>query len=345
MAPKKPSKAQRAKARLAPPERREKSTNAKPPKKPNRPRLDDGSAAPRPVQPGDVYAYPLPDGRFGAVRILAVKGTSQHVAHTPYIGAKPPRIDDPQLLEVLRQHRFAFKGSRAEDWLDGKPGPELIRVGHIALTAAEQKQQCNAYAGAFKNIYPEVHAEWRWAHDRASFEREMGAEQEADEAERTKQRARPQKPEDPMADRSFWRLIDLLAWDKSGDDDAVIGPLVAELGAGSERRIRQFAETLSHKLYLLDTRAHAEHMGEDGWKGDDAPFSVDAFLYARCVVVANGEAFYAKVLSDPTAMPQDLEFEALLGVPGLAWELKTGDDPEWSTAVDHETFANGAGWR
>ena len=53
---------------------------------------------------------------------------------------------------------------------------------------------------------------------------------------------------------------------------------------------------------------------------DNSYFSVDEFLYSRCVVVANGKDYYYEVLNNPTKMPKDLEFESLLYIACDAYE-------------------------
>ena len=73
-------------------------------------------------------------------------------------------------------------------------------------------------------------------------------------------------------------------------------------------------------------------------------FSGDGFLYTRCCVVANGQAFYDEVLADPAQMPKDLEFEALLYVAPDAFEAKTGEEFDFAPALDFETGSNRAGW-
>jgi hypothetical protein len=150
----------------------------------------------------------------------------------------------------------------------------------------------------------------------------------------------------PMDDEAFWRIIGMLDWDETGDDDAVIEPAVAALAAMPLETIAGFEETLARKLHALDTRAHAREIGDGAYSDDDDDFSVDAFLYARCCVVANGREDYEKVLADPTEFPKDMEFEALLNVAGMAQEQQTGEDLAlFDTSVSYETFSNEAGWR
>ena len=110
--------------------------------------------------------------------------------------------------------------------------------------------------------------------------------------------------------------------------------------------IFEFEDVLAKKLHALDTREHCRacYEGElDPDDGDDY-VSADGFLYARCVVVANGREFYASVLADPVKMPQAMEFESLLSLPAAAFERKTGKEYEHIPRVSYESFQNSAGW-
>ena len=75
------------------------------------------------------------------------------------------------------------------------------------------------------------------------------------------------------------------------------------------------------------------------------PGRPDWFLYARCVVVANGPKFYASVLADPREMPKDMEFETVLTVGPAAFLRKTGEELDHVSPVSYETFSNKSGWR
>jgi Protein of unknown function (DUF4240) len=146
-------------------------------------------------------------------------------------------------------------------------------------------------------------------------------------------------------DDTFWSLIDLLDWDKTGDDDAVIEPLVAALSGRSVEEIQRFEDTLAEKLRALDTEAHAREIGEQAYDGPDSPFSPDWFLYVRSCIVANGRSTFERVLTDPNEMLKDLEFEALLYVASKAYERKTGKDFTYVPSTSYETFTNDAGWK
>ena len=74
-------------------------------------------------------------------------------------------------------------------------------------------------------------------------------------------------------------------------------------------------------------------------------FSVDAFLYARCAAVALGRKGYEAARADPTKMPKDREFEALLSVAAAAFEQRTDKIYEHTVAFDIETFSNKDEWK
>lgn len=142
----------------------------------------------------------------------------------------------------------------------------------------------------------------------------------------------------------FWKLIgsvDRAALGAS-DDEGAVQPVLDQLARSSDDEIAGFAEQLAQVLYALDSRAHADASGESA-------DSDDGFLYARCFVVASGEAHYARVLKDPSAMPPSLDewCEALLYVAPRAWAEKTGrDEDEWDfeASVSYETGSNAANW-
>jgi hypothetical protein len=95
-------------------------------------------------------------------------------------------------------------------------------------------------------------------------------------------------------------------------------------------------------LYDLDGEVYADHAGESGESGD-------AFLYARCYVVAKGKQHYESVKADPTMMPKSLDqwCEALLNVASKAWAIATGKDEEdWDhdSPLSYETGSNKANW-
>lgn len=149
-----------------------------------------------------------------------------------------------------------------------------------------------------------------------------------------------------MDEQTFWDIIALFDWDQTGDDDAVMEPAGNALSAMGVQAIYRFEDILAEKLHAIDTREHCRacYAGElDPDDGDDY-ISADDFLYARCVVVANGRGFYERILRDPGEMPQEMEFEALLSLPQIAHEQKTDEAYDHVTPVSYESFENKAGW-
>ena len=148
-----------------------------------------------------------------------------------------------------------------------------------------------------------------------------------------------------MDDLEFWRIIGLFNWNRAGDDDAVLKPAIKELAKKSIEEIGAFEEILSQKLHALDTKAHAQNIGNESYIDEKHPFSVDWFLYCRCCVVANGPKLYARVVAQPAQFPKDMEFEALLYIARAAYQLKTGQESDgFATTVSYETFSNVSGW-
>src|SRR4029453_12624579 len=96
------------------------------------------------------------------------------------------------------------------------------------------------------------------------------------------------------------------------DDDAIIEPAVLALALLPDSQIAGFQQVLARKLYALDGRAWARESGPEIWFGDPDRVAVDGFLYARCLVVANGREFYDSVLADPTTMPKGADFREIL---------------------------------
>jgi Protein of unknown function (DUF4240) len=142
----------------------------------------------------------------------------------------------------------------------------------------------------------------------------------------------------------FWKLIasiDVNALDNGCEDDA-IEPLQAALELKSDQELFAFEEILSQKLYDIDGEAYADN-AEEGGSSDDA------FLYARCYVVAKGAEFYEMVKADPTRMPKTIEqwCEPLLYPHRTVWAARNGtDESAWpfEATVSYETASNEALW-
>ena len=150
-----------------------------------------------------------------------------------------------------------------------------------------------------------------------------------------------------LGEDGFWKILGKLNWKKSGDDDAVLAPAIQALSKKSVAEIEGFADLLAEKLHAVDTREHARYGYLDEADPDDGDdfISADDFLYLRCCTVLNGRKSYERVLEDPSEMPRGLEFESVLYLAAQAYEAKTGEEFDYASATDFESFANKAGWK
>ena len=144
-----------------------------------------------------------------------------------------------------------------------------------------------------------------------------------------------------FSESDFWAMIDFIDWSKKSATDK-LDAVVKKLSARPVSHIYIFADKLSEKLYFLDTKQHANVYAADE---PDHFISVDDFLYARCAVVAEGRAYYEKVLNDPLLMPNSITFEALLNVADDAYELKMGEEFNYQPSYNYETRSNKQGWQ
>jgi hypothetical protein len=147
-----------------------------------------------------------------------------------------------------------------------------------------------------------------------------------------------------MNEDMFWQLIDLLDWDKAGDDGAVLQPAVDALAELNVEDICAFSEILAQKLHQLDGEAYAREIGKDAFKGLKGDFSQNWFLYVRCCAVANGREIFEQIVLNPAEMPKDIEFQALLALPSKAYRKLTGQRFHYEPTIRYETFSNHQSW-
>jgi hypothetical protein len=143
-----------------------------------------------------------------------------------------------------------------------------------------------------------------------------------------------------FSDADFWQIISLFDWSKE-ESDEIMAPSIKKLAGMPVVNIYLFADKLAEKLHQLDTRLHGEAYLKNE---DDDYLSVDDFLYIRCAVVAEGKAYFDKVLQNPSEFPADLSFEPILNLPDQAYEIKTGRVFEYSPTVSYETYSNKKAW-
>jgi hypothetical protein len=146
-----------------------------------------------------------------------------------------------------------------------------------------------------------------------------------------------------MDEDYFWGLIDWIDWNQD-TDSKILFPLLDRLVSLSTENICCFKEILSEKLFSLDTKEHARYIGEYSYTEESSSFSPDIFLFTRALVVAKGQDFYTKVLSNPKFMPKNSDFEAILYLPSEAYKIRTGEEMNYVPKYIPETFSNTKGW-
>jgi Protein of unknown function (DUF4240) len=151
----------------------------------------------------------------------------------------------------------------------------------------------------------------------------------------------PKHGEGLFTETQFWQIINALDWNQE-DYPKIIAPAVALLSKLPVSNIYLFQDSLSEKLFHLDTKAHAHTYVE---KYSDGHLSVDDFLYVRCAVVAEGKDYYEKVLKNPSELPIEISFEPLLSIASDAYVLKTGKKWDYFPLFNYETHSNQEGWK
>lgn len=153
---------------------------------------------------------------------------------------------------------------------------------------------------------------------------------------------------DELSNGQFWELIRLL---QGRVTDASLERLKRELATRPPSQIIGFADRLAEALHRLDRRELARqpvrHLDGGGASHQPIPLSDDAFLYARCAVVAAGEEMYRRVDSDPASFAGawDLhDAESLLYAAEEVYEEVTGEEWDHEEPVSYESGSNKAGW-
>jgi hypothetical protein len=130
----------------------------------------------KPLPVGQVYAFPLGDGRFGACRVIREGTAAEHsvgeflVAACAYIDDAPPStVDRPDVRRMLPlTHHFYGKIGELKPlggWVNGPPPKEFISVGTLAPSADDLAAKVHHFI-YWSAITEGVLDEWRWAHDR-----------------------------------------------------------------------------------------------------------------------------------------------------------------------------------
>lgn len=310
---------------------------------------------------GDVFLTKLERNFFGAFKILKIGKSFFHegeenvlIGVLDIIDKLKPKISDERLKKILYCKRFNSNEYCIEFFVADEKYNNIKNyefLGNLPLTDFEKKLEFKLgdgtdggfpLAGVIENHFGNnAFLEWRWKNERKDYIRET-EEQRQKVEEYYKNRVL--KPKKMMSDKLFWEIISLFDWDKL-DDEEIIKQAVEYLSRLEISDIEQFEENLTYKLYCLDTVEHAKNIGTFSYDERKDFFSVDSFLYARCAVVANGKEFYENTLKKPTQMPKDVEFEILLTLSHLAYEMKTDKEFDYLAGCDYETFFNREGWK
>ena len=149
--------------------------------------------------------------------------------------------------------------------------------------------------------------------------------------------------EESLDDLDFFAMINCLDWSQQGDDDLVLEPLIQYLSQWPDEVIFVFEDKMAELLHKLDSPKIARRTYRS-----DKYFSGDGFLYARCVALINGRAYYQKILDGRKKLDGDREFEAILYAPRKAWARKHRQDPSGyphTASPDYETGSNQECWK
>ena len=310
------------------------------------------------IQNGDVFITNLERGFWGAFRIIQSKVYLEFtdyeyclIAITSFIDTKKPIITDSKLTEVLIQKRFSYKDTPNINIYSGKNIEKNFEyLGNIPST--DKENNIKVKVGNGENGFPmagavqkgfgyDVFYEWRWDNENDIYKKEVEEQQRIAEENYHNRVLIPKKM---MGENLFWNIISLFNWHGKNDGD-IIEPAIKYLSSLKVTDIKQFEENLTFKLYCLDTKEHAKNIGEYSYSENDDYVSVDFFLYARCAAVSKGKELFEEILNNPTKMPKNCDFEALLIISEYAYERKTKKEFNYVTGCDYETYSNKIGWK
>ncbi|GAA4239231.1 hypothetical protein GCM10022291_32750 [Postechiella marina] len=318
---------------------------------------------------GDIFITKLERDFYGAFKIIK-KGKSFFsekdgdllmIAVLNYIDKEKPKISDKRLNKVLCCDRFFCSNEYCINFFTDNPKYNRLNeyeyLGNNPITSFEKEIEFklgdgrSGKKGGFPlsgviepHIVNNAFLEWRWNNEKEEFQKEVEIQNEKSRIAREEYRKRSMKPKKMLEDNLFWEVINKIDWKKEEDEDRM-KPAIEFLSKKKVSEIKQFQESLSYKLYQLDTKEHAKNIGENFYKNEETHFSVDYFLYVRCCVIANGKSVFESALKNPKEMPKNIDFEALLYLAEEAYEKRMNKELEYETGCDYETFSNIKGWK
>ncbi len=321
------------------------------------------------VNQGDIFITKLERNFYGAFKVLKkgksffdeIDGDLLMIAVLNYIDKEEPKISDERLNEVLCCDRFFFSNQYCINFFTDNPKHNRLNeyeyLGNKPITDFEREIEFKLGdgIGGVKGGFPlsgvvepyivnNVFLEWRWNNEREEFQIEVEIQNEKSRIAREEYQKRLMKPKKMLQESLFWEVINKIDWTEEDDEDKM-NLAIEFLSRKKVSEIKQFQESLSYKLYQLDTKEHAKNIGEGSYKDKETHFSIDYFLYVRCCAISNGQIFFVNALNNPKQMPKDLDFEAILYLAEQAYEKRMNKELKYDTGCDYETFSNIKGWK
>lgn len=123
---------------------------------------------------GQVFAFPLADGRFGTCRVLrsmTEKEAKEYgakcvlVACSTWIGDSIPSTPTEQMRETLHLTHHSWKGKPELFWVSSAVPAKYVLIGTLEPTDKESRLKCDT-SGGWEGCAIQVLAQWRWDNER-----------------------------------------------------------------------------------------------------------------------------------------------------------------------------------
>lgn len=123
---------------------------------------------------GQVFAFPLADGRFGTCRVLrsmTEKEAKEYgakcvlVACSTWIGDSIPSTPTEQMRETLHLTHHSWKGKPELFWVSSAVPAKYVLIGTLEPTDKESRLKCHT-SGGWESCAIQVLAQWLWDHER-----------------------------------------------------------------------------------------------------------------------------------------------------------------------------------
>lgn len=221
--------------------------------------------------PGAAFLFPVPEGRFGLVRVLRSAegdevrwmGQSVLVMVSSWIGATPPALDDPAIRAPLHLTHHHCGGRPAVGFVGEPPPPHLTHLGEIPPTDEDRAWTSDGlltWDGS-----DDLVRQWRWDHERDALLAEEAATRAAEEDERLRRIEAEARRRGELTWERLRARVRFAGWEASLAPEVVAASrrlfveavdALAELGPRPNRRR---ATAVLQDLVRGFNRLHAEH--------------------------------------------------------------------------------------